>query len=90
MSPYTVLLSGLLHSRVALPNSYPNYYIPSKDSDCTFFMIVFGMSRPVRMFYAVFCFNALDSDVNFTIKLNCLGERLMAEITNESRRQIDT
>ena len=31
------------------------------------------------MFYAVFCFNELDS----------LGEWLMAELTNESRRQID-
>ena len=41
-------LPGLLHSRAALPNSYPNACVPSREAVCTIFMMVFGMTRPGR------------------------------------------
>ena len=38
--------SGLLHSRVALPNScYPNACIPSRETVCIISMMVFGMTQ---------------------------------------------
>ena len=39
-------LPGLLNSRAALSNSYPNAYVPNREALCTIFMMVFGMSRP--------------------------------------------
>ena len=37
-------LPGLLDSRVALPNSYPNACVPCREAVCTIFMMVFGMT----------------------------------------------
>ena len=39
---------GLLTSRAALPNSYPDARVPSREAVCTIFMMVFGMTRPRR------------------------------------------
>ena len=39
-------LPGLLDSQTALSNSYPNACIPSMETVCTIFMMVFGMTRP--------------------------------------------
>ena len=37
-------LPSRLHSRVALPNSYPNVCVPSREAVCNIFMMVFGMT----------------------------------------------
>ena len=41
-------LHGILdsHNQAALPNSYPNPCMPSKEAVCTIFMMVFGMTLP--------------------------------------------
>ena len=39
-------LAGLLHSKAALPNIYPNACMPNREAVCTVFMIVFGMTQP--------------------------------------------
>ena len=39
-------LPGLLDSRAAQPNSYPNACVPSREAVCTIFMMVFGVTRP--------------------------------------------
>ena len=41
-------LAGLLDSRVAQPNSYPNNCVPSKEEVCTIFIMVFVMTWPGR------------------------------------------
>ena len=38
-------LPGLLDSQAALPNSYPNACVPSREAVCTIFMMFFGMTR---------------------------------------------
>ena len=38
-------LPGLLDSRAALSNSYPNACVPCREAVCTIFMMVFGMTR---------------------------------------------
>ena len=38
-------LPGLLHSWVALPNSYPNACVPRREANCAIFMMIFGMTR---------------------------------------------
>ena len=38
-------LPGLLDSRPALSNSYPNACVPCREAGCTIFMMVFGMTR---------------------------------------------
>ena len=39
-------LPGLLDSRAALSNSYPNACVPCREAVCTNFMMVFGMTWP--------------------------------------------
>ena len=41
-------LPGLLDSRAAMSNSYPNACVPCRETACTIFMMVFGMTRPGR------------------------------------------
>ena len=43
--PHRQLLA-FTHSLVALPNSFPNACLPSRNAICTIFMMVFGMARP--------------------------------------------
>ena len=38
-------LAGILDSQAALPNSYPNTCVPSREGVCTTFMMDFGMTR---------------------------------------------
>ena len=40
MSEHTI--PGLLHGRVALPNSYPYACVPNREVVCTVFMMFFG------------------------------------------------
>ena len=39
---------GLLHNQVALPNSYPNMCVPSREAVYTILTMVFGMTWPGR------------------------------------------
>ena len=43
--PLIHTLPGLLDSRAALSNSYPNSCVPSREAVCTHFMVVFGMTK---------------------------------------------
>ena len=41
-------LPGLLDSRAALSNRYPNACVPSREAVCTIYMLAFGMTQPER------------------------------------------
>ena len=41
-------LSGLLDSRAALPNSYPNACVPMQGGSLYHFLMLFDMTRPGR------------------------------------------